>query len=304
MVKPLRALVPLVAVLALIAGLDALPSGIARADDEADATGAASLKAYDGLGAWIDIYDPWAFERPAMTVRRMKQRGVNTLFVETSNFSRPFAIYRAGDMAKLIRYAHRADMEVVAWYLPGFYDIGFDYRRSMQAIRFNKNGQRFDSFGLDIEHSGVEPEGVRSNRLIALSRRIHANAPNDYPLGAIIPSPRGMQLVKNYWEKFPYAEIAPFYDVWLPMGYYTYRVKGYDEVYDYTAINNDILWDETGDPNLEIHPIGGIAHKSNENETRAFVDAVLDDDTIGGGIYDVGLSGPEDWRELERLSAP
>jgi hypothetical protein len=204
-------------------------------------------------------------------------------------------------MAKLIKAAHAADMEVVAWYLPGFSNIKLDYGRSMAAIRFHRNGARFDSFGLDIESDGVKPESLRSKRLIALSRRIAANAPDGYPLGAIIPSPRGMQLVKGYWQHFPYAEIAPYYDVWLPMGYYTYRVTGYHDVYEYTALNTQILYDETGDPSLPIHPIGGIASRSNANETRAFVDAVLDDGLIGGGIYDMGLSDPDDWRELERL---
>ena len=301
MVKLARGMVPFIALITLVAGLDALPSGMTIAEN-AEGGAPVSLEAYDGLGVWIDIYDPWAFDKPLRTVNRAADHGVNTLFVETSNFFRPFAIYRADDMARLINAAHDADMQVVAWYLPGFSNIRFDFRRSMQAIHFHRNGAEFDSFGLDIENSDVKPQSLRSRRLIALSRRINANVPDSYPLGAIIPSPRGMQLVKGYWSNFPYAKIAPFYDVWLPMGYYTYRVNGYHDVYNYTALNTEILYDETGDDALPIHPIGGIANKSNEAETRAFVDAVIDDGLIGGGIYDMGLSSSDDWPDLERLS--
>ena len=46
------------------------------------------LTAYQGMGVWVDIYDPsWAHPREA--VRRMAARGVRTLYLETSNYNRP-----------------------------------------------------------------------------------------------------------------------------------------------------------------------------------------------------------------------
>ncbi len=291
--------------LALIVTLAAAPmpeAGAQQAPPEAAPTTAApSLLPYRGLGAWIDIYDAWAFSAPTATMKRLKQHGVDTVFIEAGNYASSAAVFRADDMADLIKAAHTRGMQVVAWYLPSFQNVAFDYHRSIAAIRFHRGGQRFDSFGLDIESSLVRPEAVRSRRLIALSRRIDANTPASYPLGAIIPSPRGMQLVQNYWENFPYQRIEPYYDIWLPMGYYTYRYSGKQAAYDYTRLNTQILRDEV-DPAVQIHPIGGIAHKSSENETEGFVDAVLDDALIGGGLYDMGTSGPEDWRQLQRLS--
>jgi hypothetical protein len=278
----------------------------AGAQDAAPETGSPSpaapdLTAFDGLGVWIDIYDPWAFDDPVATVVRARRHGVQTLFVETSNYSRDFAIYRPVDMARLIRAAHVRNMDVIAWYLPGLYRPAFDFKRSMAAIAFHRNGQRFDGFGLDIEHAGVRPESLRNDRLVALSRRIDANAPASFPLSAIIPSPRGMELAGGYWPHFPYPDLAPFYDVWQPMTYYTYRVKGRQDVYDYTRLNTQILRDETGDPNLPIHHIGGIASQSSGLETAGFVDAILDDGLTGGSIYDMGLSDAKDWTQLERL---
>ncbi|MEX0991168.1 MAG: hypothetical protein WD004_02710 [Actinomycetota bacterium] len=295
--------------LALIVTLAAAPMpGASAAEpvagealDPAPEPAAPSLLPYRGLGAWIDIYDGWAFNSPAATMKRLKQHGVDTVFIETGNYASSSGVYRADDMADLIKGAHTRGMKVVAWYLPGFQNVAFDFRRSMAAIRFHRNGQRFDSFGLDIESPLVKSQDVRSRRLIALSRRIDAHTPASYALGAIIPSPRGMQLVEHYWERFPYQQIEPFYDVWLPMGYYTYRYSGKQAAYDYTRLNTQILRAEV-DPAVEIHPLGGIAHKSSDGETEGFVDAVLDDALIGGGLYDVGTSGPEDWRELQRLS--
>lgn len=262
------------------------------------------LTAFEGLGAWIDIYDPWAFSNPISTVRRTQRHGVQTLFVETSNFSRDFAIYQPNAMSRLLKAAHAKGMDVIAWYLPGFYNVKFDFRRSMAAIRFKRNGQSFDGFGLDIEHSGVTPVSRRSDRLVAISRRLDANTRPNYPLSAIIPSPRGIELAGGYWPDFPYSRMAPYYDVWQPMTYYTYRVTGYVDVLRYTQRNTQILRDETGDPSLLIHQIGGIANRSNGRETGAFVDAILADGLIGGSIYDLGLTGPEDWAQLERLAKP
>ena len=259
------------------------------------------LTPYQGLGVWIDIYDAWAFRNPVAAVTTAKSHGVQTLFVETSNYSRPFAVFEPAAMARLIKAAHVRGMDVVAWYLPGFLRPAFDFHRSMAAINFHGKGQSFDSFGLDIESSAVDAEAVRSSRLIALSRRISDHVPDTYPLSAIIPSPLGMQLVKGYWEDFPYLGIAPYYDVWQPMTYYTYRVSGRRAVYDYTQQNTDILRTETGNANLPIHQIGGIASQSSGLETAGFVDALLDDSLMGGSIYDMFLSGPEDWKQLHRL---
>lgn len=302
-----RAILAPVTALVLIAGLSLTTGAAAQTSptevSNAPTPAAPDLSAYDDLGTWIDIYDPWAFAHPEKTVKQAASHSVTTLYVETSNYSREFDIYQPDRMATLIRAAHDKGMLVVAWYLPGLLRPARDFHRTMAAIRFHRNGQRFDAFGLDIEASAVANEHERSRRLVALSRRIDNNIAGSYPLGAIIPSPRGMQLVQGYWENFPYDRLAPHYDVWLPMGYYTYRASGRKEVYDYTQLNTQILRDETGDPALPIHAIGGIASKSSDLETRGFTQAVVDDAILGGSLYDMGLMGPEDWRELQPIAA-
>ena len=84
----------------------------------------------------------------------------------------------------------------MAWYLPGFKDLDKDFARSMAAIDFRTtDGQKFDSFALDIEDSPVKPAASRSARLKTLSRRIRdAVGTRTIPSGGIIPSPAGMNI--------------------------------------------------------------------------------------------------------------
>ena len=123
--------------------------------------------------------------------------------------------------------AHRRGLEVVAWYLPGFRDAPTDLRRAIRSIRFRTGrGNRFDSFALDIESSEVRRPGLRTTRLLRMSAVIRRTAGADYPLGAIVASPHRMvRTDPRFWPGFPWRRLAETYDVFLPMTYYTYRVK-------------------------------------------------------------------------------
>ena len=259
----------------------------------------ARLGAYRGLGSWVDIYDEAQLHRPAFTVRRMHDRGVRTLFLETSNYSRDRAIMFPAAMERFIHAAHARGMKVVAWYLPGFKNMKRDRRRSMAAIRFRTSqGQSFDSFGLDIEASIVDPPAKRTRRLLALSRFLRRRVGPTYPLGAIIPSPRGIQLVHGYWPKFPYEKLARIYDVFVPMGYYTYRTNSREEARDYTRRNIQIIRRKTGIPGVPIHVIGGIAGDSSRGEVRGFVRAAREHGVLGASLYGFDQTTSGHWAEL------
>ena len=44
----------------------------------------------EGMGVWVDLYDDAAWKHPATAVADMAAHGVRTLYLETSNFNRPF----------------------------------------------------------------------------------------------------------------------------------------------------------------------------------------------------------------------
>lgn len=261
----------------------------------------ASLEAYRGLGAWVDLFESRAWRRPGAAVADMAAHGVRTLYLETSNYSQRRAIRDPAGVARFIDAAHERGIEVVAWYLPGFDRVKRDLRRSLRAISFRTpDGEAFDSFALDIEASIVTPPSKRTKRLLALSRRIRARAGPDYPLGAIIPSPYRMDRGKT-WPGFPYAQLNAIYDVFLPMAYFTFHVGTEQRVHDEVAASIPLIREGTGDPGVPIHVIGGIADSASGPEVRGFVHAVREHGMLGASLYNWSLTREHDWAELRKV---
>jgi hypothetical protein len=277
--------------------LTAAPTGTGMQNDVSP-----SLGTYQGLGAWLDIYNARLYRQPEPVVDDLAARGVRTLFLQTTNYRRrgPFQFPKA--MGRILEAAHARGIRVVAWYLPDFADLKRDLRWSLAAIRYKSpSGQQFDSFGLDIESSEVEKYWVRTRRLIELSAQIRAAVEPDYPLAAIIPSPRGMELRPDYWPGFPFARLAGIYDVFMPMTYYSYRAHGPRAVHDYITRSVDIIRRKARRPELPIHVIGGIADGTNRAEAMAFVRAAREYGLIGASLYDYKITGPEDWEALAQI---
>ncbi len=290
MTRAARRLALLIAAAAALAGV--VPTGAQAAD----------LTAYQGLGAWIDIYDGKLMATPDQTAAALKARGVNTIYVETGNSSQAVPLVRPTQVAGLIQSAHRRGMRVVGWYLPDLRNPGVDYRRALGAIRFRTPlGQSFDAFALDIESPVITPVSLRNARLLSVSQALRRWAPAGYPLGAIIPAPRGMELSPTYWPGFPYTAIASIYDIFLPMGYYTNRVSGEMNAYWYSLANARIIWRETGDPTIPVHLIGGAAAATTRWEVRGFVHAVTQLGLAGGSLYDAATTRLGAWLELAAL---
>ena len=310
------------AVLALVAGFVA---GLAGASGSAAAAASGSdaapqgraysrpghpapLVAYRGLGSWVDLYDPTAWNDPAGTVQDMAAHGVRTLFIETANYHNPSSatLYRPvanpDALEEFIKACHARGMYVVAWYLPGFTNLEKDLRRSKAAIDLRTDdGQRFDSFALDIEDSKLKPAGARSAAMKKLSEQIRAYVGDRYPLGGIIPSPKGMTINSTYWPDFPYKTVADIYDVVVPMGYYTYHVDGYAKVYAESLDNVRIVREQVGQGIVPIHLIAGLGDKSSASETTAFVRATRETGILGAGMYDWSTTGDEDWAPLANV---
>jgi hypothetical protein len=260
------------------------------------------ISAFQGMGTWIDIYDS-SWSSPRAAVAGMASRGVRTLYLETSNFNRPSPFVYPTRTERFVDAAHDHGMDIVAWYLPGFVDTELDFRGSMAAIRFRTaRGDGFDAFGLDIESPEVQDPALRSARLVELSSRLR-DAAGDYPLGAIIASPRAMERNSTYWPGFPYANVAGLYDVFLPMTYYSWRVSGLDGARSYTSRNIAIIRREVGSDQVPIHVIGGIADGSDDEETRGFVQAVREYGIIGASFYTYPLTAPSEWPILQRIPA-
>ena len=122
-----------------------------------------------------------------------------------------------------------------------------------------------------------------------------------YPLGAIIPSPAGMVMHPGYWPGFPYQALAELYDVFVPMGYYTYHGDGYANAYRDTRDNIRIIREQTGRPGVPIHVIAGDGAKSSAAETSAYVRALRENGALGGSMYDWATTSDASWRQLRNV---
>jgi hypothetical protein len=263
---------------------------------------------YRGLGTWVDMYDAKAWSDPTAAVADMAAHGVRTLYLETANFHLPtsasVSVFSYGKVtaSDFITACHAAGIKIVAWYLPSFDGTARDYTRSMAAIDYRTpDGQKFDSFALDIEASLVKPVTLRNSRLVDFSQKIRRTVGSAYPLGAIIPSPVGMSKNATYWPVFPYMQLARIYDVFVPMGYYTYHGSGYANAYSDTRGNVQVLRDKTKGMAIRIHMIGGISNSSTVAEVRAFVRAERETGCLGASLYGWPGTNYAHWIQLSTV---
>jgi hypothetical protein len=263
-----------------------------------------NIEPFQGMGVWVDIYDDAAWADPAGAVNDMAAHGVQTLYLETSNFHRPFPFVDKQGVAGFVDAAHDDGVRIVAWYLPGFVDVALDARRSRAAIRFRTAaGNAFDGFALDIEAPDVADVGVRTSRLLDLSRALRTFAGESYPLGGIVPSPRGIVVHKDYWPGFPYADLGAIYDVIMPMSYFTWHHPWGPSTHLYLTQNIRIIRREVGSDQVPIHVIGGIAQDASIAQARAFVNVLRERGAIGGSYYTyTGVHG-EEWDVLQQIQA-
>lgn len=267
------------------------------------AQAAPSVTAYSGLGTWIDMYPPkWPWTDPNRTVASAVAHGVKTLYVETSNYRTRPAIRYPVMLGRLIDLAHARGIKVVGWYLPSLLHAGSDLRRIKAAVDFRSpKGGALDSVAVDIEATVVADPVVRTDHLLTLGRFLRAAVGPSYPLGAIIPSPRGMQLHPKYWPGFPYASLGESFDVVLPMDYATYHVSTVPGVVTYERTSLRILENRLPDPDMPIHAIGGLGPDSGRWMTFAFVKTALQEGVIGASLYDLPTTSAGAWWALEHV---
>ena len=257
---------------------------------------------FRGLGSWIDVFDHT--DDPATVlpfVRGMAERGTKTLYLETARFASTTDIQFPTALGAALDEAKALGMRVVAWYPPAFDDLERDVRRSLAAIAFvSPKGNRFDAFGADIEYTEKVPDHAeRSRRAVEYSRRLREGAPAGYPMAAIVIPPTSLVYNPNRWAGFPWAELRGYYEVFMPMNYWTARGKDPQTAANLTQQNVAETKRLTGRP---IHIIGGLGEYSDEAQVVAYVAAAREAGSLGGGLYDYDTTRAEVWEELQVLN--
>jgi len=272
--------------------------------------GRRDLGAYAGPGTWVDVFDfhpPHSNGKPEVTpadVDRMAAAGVRTIYLQSARPEDPAApgdVIDPGLLGRFLARAHARGMSVVAWYLPHLSNLDEDMRHITATMAFESGGHRFDGFGLDIEwRAGVADHAARSAQLVELSRRIRAAA-GDRAVSAIVLPPVVTDVINpGFWPGFPWADITPYYDVWLPMGYWTNRTgsSGWRQADRYTAENIRLLRERVGD--VPIHAIGGIGDAATGADYDAFARVCEEQGLLGCSVYDWATSGAAPLPALRR----
>ena len=98
-------------------------------------------------------------------------------------------------------------------------------------------------------------------------------------------------------------KLAAVSDAFAPMVYTGGALRGFDATYGYVTRSLRLLRVHTGDPEVAIHVIGGVANRLGPEELAGFVAAVGDDGgTIGVSLYDWMTTPPASWRSLALLN--
>ncbi len=253
----------------------------------------AGLVAYRGLGAWVSLYD-FVFTKapidPAEATQAMANRGVQTLYLQTSRWNLPDDITGGDQTAQFIEDAHAHGIRVVGWYLPGFADINLDVRRSMAVIKYTTpKGQHFDGLAPDIEDKNAVNHNVAAfdAGIVAYSRALRAAVGSGAALGAIVPDAVNNQRFPPGWVGFPWQEIAKDYDVIMPMGYWSVTKSGNcGQQYDAGAYTRNVAATTTSlmGTSKPMLIVGGVGDCDTVAEVQGYV-AAANVVGIGAGVY-------------------
>lgn len=268
-----------------------------------------TIDPYKGQGAWVDAFDyvpAYSDGNPALGIEaldEMADAGVRTVFLQAARDDDRAAglVVDPSLVGRWLVEAHRRDLAVVAWFLPRHVDTGRDLEHLEALLDFEVLGHTFDGVAVDIESTTNTNPVARTASLMELSLRLRAVAGDDV-IGAIVLPPVLLEVVNpNFWPGFPWREIAPLYDVWLPMTYWSDRRadSGYRDGFTYFEESTRRLRANLADPDALVHGIGGIGGDLADADIVRFGEALDTTAAIGGSVYDWRALPPAQRKQVE-----
>ena len=86
------------------------------------------------------------------------------------------------------------------------------------------------------------------------------------------------------------------------MTYWSIRLPEWRDGNRYVGENIDRIRAATGDPDLPLHVIGGIADAATVEQVQGMLHAIeAHDGVIGASLYDWATSSPQQWAALNAL---
>ncbi len=272
----------------LLIGL--LPAGATAASNPASRTAV-----FAGTGLWVDIYDE-TIKDPQFVVDEAVAHGIQTIYVETSNYHSPADVMYPDQIREMISLAHANSIKVVPWYLPGYRNIALDRRRFAAAVNVGGTDP-IDGLGVDIEADIVRNRQLRANRAAAMVRWLRSTYP-DLPMAGIVPRD-----ALAWWRIFPYATIRANTDAMLPMCY-TSRYLTPAQTTAMAAACVTTIREQTGDPAAPVHVIAGVTDFLKPRLLVAAARGAKSAGAMGFSLYNLETTTPAGWRAIDVWRSP
>ena len=270
--------------------LGALLPATAAASDAASRTAV-----FAGTGLWVDIYDE-TIKDPQFVVDEAVAHGIQTIYVETSNYHSPADVMYPDQIREMISLAHANSIKVVPWYLPGYRNIALDRRRFTAAVNVG-GADPIDGLGVDIEADIVRNRQLRANRAAAMVQWLRATYP-DLPMAGIVPRD-----ALAWWRIFPYATIRANTDAMLPMCY-TSRYLTPAQTTAMAAACVTTIREQTGDPAAPVHVIAGVTDFLKPRLLIAAARGAKSAGAMGFSLYNLETTTPAGWRAIDVWRSP
>lgn len=158
-----------------------------------------------GKGIWVNV---WNY--PTNTdsfMAKLKRYKIDTIYLQINRSTTPVYKNKAG-LDAVLKAAHENNIKVIGWSYCYLNNVQADADKFIQPAKYvSPNGDRLDGMAADIE------ENVNLWAVKTYTEKIKKSLPKDYPLIAIVFSPR---IKQNY----PWEYIGHNWDVVMPMVYW------------------------------------------------------------------------------------
>lgn len=267
----------------------------------------AMLQPFRGSGTWLDVYD-WSKQfggaafKPS-DVDKVAAAGYQTIYIQTTKAGVPDLVLESARLKAIINRAHQLGLSVVGWYLPTHDDEMRDYRKTIAMLRLGVDG-----IGLDLESTKVKNVPKRSAAAVRLMHRLDAKlraARIDIGVAAITYTPYTLESSRTLWPNFPWAALAPYTSVWMPMSYWSQQIKrnnGYSDATKFTNATIGRLREILG-AGARIHLIGGSGQSPTQAAKMVAAVNAAGGNVIGASLYDWRTSASGTHPRMQPLRA-
>ncbi|MCE2928769.1 MAG: hypothetical protein LW817_03970 [Candidatus Caenarcaniphilales bacterium] len=230
----------------------------------------------NGKGIWINI---WNYPKDMdKFIARMKKFNIDTIYLQINRSTTPY-FYNQTGLNQILKASHENNIKVIGWSYCYLKNISLDADKFIKpALYKSPEGHSLDGMAADIE------ENTQLWAVKSYTEAIKKKLPNDYPLIAIVFSPKIKQ-------KYPWEYIGNKWDILMPMVYWHgLKNRDRDLVYNFVKSSIDDLRKFTKKDDLNIHLITD-GERTTVSEIRTSLEAALDAGVNAGvSIYPEHLS--------------